>query len=158
MPNSNVVNLYPVPNDQATVKQKSIAILASALYRSRRRIRVIRLRILVGMIYAVFGICAQSLAFDEPAEMVSIHGFVSQGFLLSDTNDIYAGTQKGTFQFNEFGLTFFAQISERLHAGIQVLRHRPNQFRRPGSDHGRHHPQYWVAVAIHRPGDSHHLQ
>lgn len=29
MPNSNVVNLYPVPNDQATVKQKSIAIPAS---------------------------------------------------------------------------------------------------------------------------------
>jgi len=29
MPNSNVVNLYPVPNDQATVKQASIAIPVS---------------------------------------------------------------------------------------------------------------------------------
>ena len=29
MPNSNVVNLYPVPNDQATVKQKSIDIPVS---------------------------------------------------------------------------------------------------------------------------------
>jgi|TARA_R100000231_G_C5200320_1_gene127206 ABC-type Mn2+/Zn2+ transport system ATPase subunit len=29
MPNSSVVNLYPVPNDQATVKQASIAIPVS---------------------------------------------------------------------------------------------------------------------------------
>ncbi len=29
MPNSNVVNLYPVPNDQSTVKQASIAIPVS---------------------------------------------------------------------------------------------------------------------------------
>lgn len=29
MPNANVVNLYPVPNDQATVKQASIAIPVS---------------------------------------------------------------------------------------------------------------------------------
>ena len=29
MPNSNVVNLYPVPNKQATVKQKSIDIPVS---------------------------------------------------------------------------------------------------------------------------------
>lgn len=30
MPNSSVVNLYPVPNDQATVKQASIAIPTSS--------------------------------------------------------------------------------------------------------------------------------
>jgi hypothetical protein len=31
MPNSNVVNLYPVPNNDATVKQAFIAILVSGL-------------------------------------------------------------------------------------------------------------------------------
>jgi len=61
------------------------------------------------------------MALDDPGEAISIHGFISQGYLLSDTNDVYAETTAGSFQFNEFGLTFLVQLSDRLHTGMQVL-------------------------------------
>jgi hypothetical protein len=69
----------------------------------------------------IVGGTVHALAFDDPSEAISIHGFISQGYLLSDTNDVYAETTDGSFQFNEFGLTFLVQLSDRLHTGMQVL-------------------------------------
>ena len=52
---------------------------------------------------------------------IDIHGFISQGFLKSDRNNFYAKTQDGTFQFDEFGLTFSVDLTDRLRGGIQLL-------------------------------------
>ncbi len=53
---------------------------------------------------------------------VEINGFISQGFLKSDTHDIYfADTEDGTFQFNEAGLTFTTHVSDRLRLGMQIF-------------------------------------
>jgi hypothetical protein len=52
---------------------------------------------------------------------IDIHGFISQGFLKSDRNNFYAKTQDGTFQFDEFGLTFGVDLSDRLRGGIQLF-------------------------------------
>jgi hypothetical protein len=52
---------------------------------------------------------------------IDIHGFISQGFLKSDRNNFYAKTQDGTFQFDEFGLTFGVDLTDRLRGGIQLL-------------------------------------
>ncbi len=51
----------------------------------------------------------------------SIHGFVSQGYLKSDKNNFLAETEDGTFQFNELGINFSAELTEKLRLGIQFF-------------------------------------
>ncbi len=63
-----------------------------------------------------------ALAEDEFAsKRMDIHGFVSQGLLKSERNNVFADTKDGTFQFNEFGLNVTAELIEQLHAGIQIF-------------------------------------
>ena len=60
----------------------------------------------------------------DPAQIaqgLQLHGFLSQGFLYSAENNVYAKTTDGTFQFNEFGLNTSAELTDRLHAGIQLF-------------------------------------
>lgn len=52
---------------------------------------------------------------------LEIHGFISQGYLQSDDTSFYPDTKTGTFQFNEMGLTFTLDLSDRLRAGMQFL-------------------------------------
>lgn len=83
---------------------------------------MIRINFLVTILAWGILVCPVSVrAVDDREDAISMHGFISQGFLLSDTNDVYADTRNGSFQFNEFGFTVMAQLSDRLHAGIQVL-------------------------------------
>ncbi len=53
---------------------------------------------------------------------VSIHGFLSQGYLKSTAND-YLGvsTEDGTFAFSEAGINFSAQLTEELRLGLQLF-------------------------------------
>jgi hypothetical protein len=53
---------------------------------------------------------------------VDIHGFISQGFLkTSDYEYPIEKTDEGTFQFNEMGIVFSSQVSDKLHMGLQFL-------------------------------------
>ncbi len=52
---------------------------------------------------------------------VDIHGFVSQGYMKSDKYDFLADTEDGTFQFNEIGINFSADLTEKLRLGIQFF-------------------------------------
>ncbi len=56
-------------------------------------------------------------------DKIGIHGFISQGYLKSDKNNFMAETEDGTFQFNEAGINFSADLSEKLHLGIQFFAH-----------------------------------
>lgn len=67
----------------------------------------------------ILGFVSPSLAFD--AESVKIHGFLSQGFLQTDHNNFLAETEDGTFQFNEFGINFSTQLTDKLQAGVQFF-------------------------------------
>ncbi|MCD4820193.1 MAG: hypothetical protein K8S23_16040 [Candidatus Cloacimonetes bacterium] len=60
-----------------------------------------------------------SVASDE--SFIDIHGFVSQGYLQSSHNNFITSTQDGTFKFNEIGLNFATDLSEKLHVGFQML-------------------------------------
>ena len=53
--------------------------------------------------------------------MVDIHGFLSQGYLQSDNNNFYADTEEGTSQFNEVGINFSSDLTDRLRVGLQFL-------------------------------------
>lgn len=52
---------------------------------------------------------------------VDIHGFISQGYLKSDKNNYLAGTDDGTFQFNEMGINFTTYATRRLKIGCQFF-------------------------------------
>jgi hypothetical protein len=61
-------------------------------------------------------------ATDSIAENVSIHGFLSQGYLISDEYGIYtADTEDGTLEFNELGLNFSTKMTDSLRFGVQLF-------------------------------------
>ncbi len=75
-------------------------------------------------------VCAQGDAEDaamyqsliDSLSRVEIHGFVSQGFLMSSANDyLFATTSKGDFRFNEIGINFSAGLTQKLHVGLQLF-------------------------------------
>ena len=52
---------------------------------------------------------------------VTIHGFLSQGFMQSSEYDFMADTGEGTFRFNEFGVNFSASLDDKLQVGVQLV-------------------------------------
>jgi len=63
-----------------------------------------------------------SLAMDfDMLDNVDIHGFLSQGYLKSTENNFFAETEDGTPQFNEAGINFSTDITERLRIGLQLF-------------------------------------
>jgi hypothetical protein len=54
---------------------------------------------------------------------VEVHGFVSQGFILSTNGNNYlsADSTHGSFQFSEVGLNFTKSLTDRLRVGIQLF-------------------------------------
>jgi len=53
---------------------------------------------------------------------VSIHGFITQGYILSSDNNFFGPTSgDGSFEFNERGINFSSEVSDRLRLGLQVF-------------------------------------
>lgn len=64
---------------------------------------------------------AFAIEFDEMGG-VEIHGFLSQGFIQSTDNNFFCDSaDDGSFQFNEFALTFSKELTEKLRMGIQLI-------------------------------------
>lgn len=59
---------------------------------------------------------------------VQIHGFISQGYLYSDDNNFYADTENGTPKFNELGINFASDVTDRLKMGVQLFRRNLGEF------------------------------
>jgi hypothetical protein len=60
----------------------------------------------------------------EPSDM-QIHGFVSQGYIKTTSNDYLAesGRKQGSFDFSEVGINFTKPLSDKLRVGIQLFTH-----------------------------------
>jgi len=58
----------------------------------------------------------------QAADDLQIHGFVSQGFLLTKNNAIFTpdSEDSGTFEFNELALNVVATPIDRLRVGVQI--------------------------------------
>lgn len=54
-------------------------------------------------------------------EAISISGFVSQSYVKSTENNYFADTLDGSFEFNEIGLNFIANVSNELHISTQFF-------------------------------------
>lgn len=57
----------------------------------------------------------------ELGNKTRINGFLSQGYINSRNNNVFGDSKEGSFQLNEFGLTFNTQITDNLRAGLQLL-------------------------------------
>jgi hypothetical protein len=52
---------------------------------------------------------------------LQIHGFVSQGFLLTSDNNYLADSSRGSFEFSEVGVNITLPATDRLTLGVQVF-------------------------------------
>src|SRR5882762_10088167 len=52
---------------------------------------------------------------------LDVHGFISQGFLLTSANDYLAESSRGSFEFSEVGLNFTLPATDRLRLGVQLF-------------------------------------
>jgi hypothetical protein len=52
---------------------------------------------------------------------INVHGFISQGYLQTTDNNFMADTKDGTLEFNETGINFSTDLTNRLHLGVQFF-------------------------------------
>lgn len=73
------------------------------------------------LICFVFLIPPWEIALSNELGPVDIHGFISQGYLKTNKNNFLAETEDGSFQFNEFGINFSTNPTEKLLIGVQLF-------------------------------------
>lgn len=107
---------------------------------------------LIAFIFVVFCIPASVVHGEMPGVGdIAIHGFVSQGYMISSDNNFFAQTAAGTFEFNEMGLNFITHIPEyRLRIGAQLFARDLGQI---GNDEilldwavGEYHWRDWLGI------------
>jgi hypothetical protein len=64
---------------------------------------------------------AAELSLPGRLPQLEAHGFVSQGFLLTSSNNYLAQSSHGSFEFSELGLNFTLQPADRLRLGVQIF-------------------------------------
>ena len=85
---------------------------------------------------------------------VEIHGFVSQGFILSFENEYLARAKTGSVEFSELGINFTRQLTDELRLGVQLFSHDIGPFGNfePEIDWGYvdYHPWDFLAARVGR--------
>jgi hypothetical protein len=76
---------------------------------------------LAGVLTAAVAARARAAEGDRPT--VEIHGFVSQGALVTTGNEYLTRSKRGSLGFAEAGINFSTQLSERLRLGLQFFAH-----------------------------------
>src|SRR5438067_6861490 len=64
---------------------------------------------------------AVELSLSGQLPTLDVHGFISQGFLLTSANDYLADSSRGSFEFSEVGLNFTLPATDRLTLGVQIF-------------------------------------
>lgn len=105
-----------------------------------KKIFPVLITILLGFVNQI-----QAMEFDDLGG-IGVHAFISQGYLKSSDNNFFADTEKGTTQFNEMGINFSADITEKLRLGVQF-------FARDMGDIGNNEVRLDWAIADYRLRD-----
>jgi len=66
----------------------------------------------------IAGFMSVSAAAEELFK-VDIHGYISQGYMISNHNNFLTESEKGSFQFNELGINFSTALTKKVRLGIQ---------------------------------------
>ncbi len=77
-------------------------------------------RLVLALLVVVARTASADDAIPDP-NALQIHGFVSQGALLTTDNNFLADTERGSLQFTEAGINFTKQLDDRLTTGIQLF-------------------------------------
>jgi hypothetical protein len=56
-----------------------------------------------------------------PGQAMQVHGFVSQGFIISTRNNYLAKSKGGSVEFSEVGINFTQQLLPDLRVGVQLF-------------------------------------
>ncbi|MFL5309322.1 MAG: hypothetical protein ACJ79H_02600 [Myxococcales bacterium] len=64
---------------------------------------------------------AVELSLSGQLPSLDVHGFISQGFLVTSANDYLADSSRGSFEFSEAGLNFTLPATDRLTLGVQIF-------------------------------------
>jgi hypothetical protein len=104
--------------------------------------RLLTLACFVALIIAPLSkLHAQSLDLDPST--IEIHGFASQGFILSTKNNYLAQSKRGSPEFTEVGLNFTKSITDDVRVGMQL-------FARDLGPQGNYQPQFdWFYLDYH---------
>jgi hypothetical protein len=76
---------------------------------------------------ALFLMAPNVMAAEDAPEnplVPQVHGFVSQGFILSSGNNFLARSKSGSFEFSEIGINFTSQPTDKLRVGVQLFAHK----------------------------------
>lgn len=85
--------------------------------------------VVVGLCLLCLASPAMAIEFgDDFYGGVTVHGFISQGYLKSDNNNFFAKTEDGSTRFNEFGINVSSQVSDRLRVGLQIFARNLGEF------------------------------
>jgi hypothetical protein len=55
----------------------------------------------------------------EELSRIDVHGYISQGYMISNRNNFLTESEKGSFHFNELGINFSTGLTNKLRLGIQ---------------------------------------
>jgi hypothetical protein len=90
--------------------------------RGSRTPRSLRLAALALVVLAM-GRPAGAVELGLPGQLppLQVHGFISQGFLLTSANEYLADSSQGSFEFSEAGLNVTLPATDRLTLGLQVF-------------------------------------
>jgi hypothetical protein len=70
----------------------------------------------------IAGIAGRALADDATGDApLQVHGFASQGALLTSDNNYLARTERGSLEFTEAGINFTKALDDRLSLGLQLF-------------------------------------
>ena len=64
---------------------------------------------------------AAELSLPGSLPQLELHGFASQGFLLTTANNYLANSSRGSFEFSEVGLNFTLPATDRLRLGLRLF-------------------------------------
>ena len=78
-------------------------------------------KVIKRIIFGIFILAYAAPAYSAEMLGIDIHGFLSQGYLHTSDNNYLADTEDGTFEFNEFGINFSKDLTDKLRVGIQLF-------------------------------------
>lgn len=64
-----------------------------------------------------------ALTAQEEGTPLEVHGFVSQGFLMTTDNNYLGHSERGSFELTEVGLNFTKGLTDDLRVGVQLFAH-----------------------------------
>lgn len=80
--------------------------------------------------FILVGSIANAMDFGDITDKAELqfHGYISQGYMKSSSNNFYAETEEGTSEFSEAAFNIGTDLGDNLHIGMQFLSRKLGEF------------------------------